>query len=102
RTLLLAISTLFHSRRSSDLNGLDSECHLLIRREVLSCDIELEPISDLFYGLDRCWRGDRPAFILLSTPIIEQQGHSRRTTLSFRSEEHTSELQSPYDLVCRL
>src|SRR5207248_3547892 len=23
-------------------------------------------------------------------------------TLCFRSEEHTSELQSPYDLVCRL
>src|SRR5207248_10435881 len=27
---------------------------------------------------------------------------SRPRTLSSRSEEHTSELQSPYDLVCRL
>src|SRR5437867_7110898 len=25
-----------------------------------------------------------------------------RATLQIRSEEHTSELQSPYDLVCRL
>src|SRR5437867_4964901 len=30
-----------------------------------------------------------------------QQSKSRRRCL-FRSEEHTSELQSPYDLVCRL
>src|SRR5207248_4494965 len=27
---------------------------------------------------------------------------SPSTTRTFRSEEHTSELQSPYDLVCRL
>src|SRR5207248_6834130 len=28
--------------------------------------------------------------------------HGARNLLSVRSEEHTSELQSPYDLVCRL
>src|SRR5437867_6457005 len=30
----------------------------------------------------------------------QQNGNSRKTFI--RSEEHTSELQSPYDLVCRL
>src|SRR5438094_6554575 len=34
--------------------------------------------------------------ILRCTPSIEAPMHHRR------SEEHTSELQSPYDLVCRL
>src|SRR5207248_10750375 len=29
-------------------------------------------------------------------------GEYRPQSLEFRSEEHTSELQSPYDLVCRL
>src|SRR5207248_7637582 len=29
-------------------------------------------------------------------------GGTRSRTEEFRSEEHTSELQSPYDLVCRL
>src|SRR6266705_6603851 len=31
-----------------------------------------------------------------------QDGRSIRKALDWRSEEHTSELQSPYDLVCRL
>src|SRR5437867_8195806 len=42
-------------------------------------------------------RGARPARFRLANP--------RRTAPSngaLRSEEHTSELQSPYDLVCRL
>src|SRR5207249_10112879 len=35
---------------------------------------------------------------------IRQQlfGHLMRLPISFRSEEHTSELQSRFDLVCRL
>src|SRR5438094_3128299 len=37
---------------------------------------------------------------------LEQRGqqhqHGRRRCRRGRSEEHTSELQSPYDLVCRL
>src|SRR5438094_10026239 len=32
----------------------------------------------------------------------EQLNHARRRSRRLRSEEHTSELQSPYDLVCRL
>src|SRR5207248_9384871 len=35
--------------------------------------------------------------------IIASSGmHGSFKSFSFRSEEHTSELQSPYDLVCRL
>src|SRR5207248_9578423 len=37
-----------------------------------------------------------------STEEIERAPRVLRETLLFRSEEHTSELQSPYDLVCRL
>src|SRR5207248_9507002 len=36
-------------------------------------------------------------------PHVDQARHDgRRTGNARRSEEHTSELQSPYDLVCRL
>src|SRR5207248_9574821 len=37
-----------------------------------------------------CWGGSLTRFPVLIWPIL------------IRSEEHTSELQSPYDLVCRL
>src|SRR5437867_7801673 len=33
---------------------------------------------------------------------IERDGEERPLAREVRSEEHTSELQSPYDLVCRL
>src|SRR5207248_8047197 len=36
-----------------------------------------------------------------STTVDRQCGSSQQAA-HFRSEEHTSELQSPYDLVCRL
>src|SRR6202047_5564350 len=38
----------------------------------------------------------------LARPSPSSMSASRRGTHSYRSEEHTSELQSPYDLVCRL
>src|SRR5437867_6007647 len=34
--------------------------------------------------------------------VLEYLAHRPRAVVSKRSEEHTSELQSPYDLVCRL
>src|SRR5258708_26248644 len=36
------------------------------------------------------------------TDLRPASGSSRRTTTTIRSEEHTSELQSPDHLVCRL
>src|SRR5437867_6469321 len=38
-------------------------------------------------------------FATSSLPVAKRRLH---TTIGMRSEEHTSELQSPYDLVCRL
>src|SRR5207248_7089567 len=40
------------------------------------------------------WNSDTPGYTEGRDPIYQ--------TIPFRSEEHTSELQSPYDLVCRL
>src|SRR5207248_10588505 len=43
-----------------------------------------------------------PALVVAAAPA-GRPGRSRRPTgAATRSEEHTSELQSPYDLVCRL
>src|SRR5207248_9914956 len=50
--------------------------------------------------------GDVPRRLV--QPFVEKDGHRGRLVLVYptlatdRSEEHTSELQSPYDLVCRL
>src|SRR2546430_13160862 len=40
--------------------------------------------------------------IVLITPIVETDGHDRMVDINMRSEEHTSELQSQSNLVCRL
>src|SRR5207248_10396812 len=48
-------------------------------------------------------RRDEP--VIAREPYVSRQRRQRRATgqrESHRSEEHTSELQSPYDLVCRL
>src|SRR5207248_9264792 len=42
-------------------------------------------------GTDKAWAGD-----------VACCGVNNRGVALWRSEEHTSELQSPYDLVCRL
>src|SRR5207248_7604650 len=54
----------------------------------------LFPYTTLFrsgwrFAADRCFTTSKPSIKTLSC-------------WSIRSEEHTSELQSPYDLVCRL
>src|SRR5207248_11462844 len=41
-------------------------------------------------------------FINKSTSYNSLNFSEKNTTILSRSEEHTSELQSPYDLVCRL
>src|SRR2546430_12693204 len=43
-----------------------------------------------------------PAFALLGGDLGYDNGTSAETSLAFRSEEHTSELQSQSNLVCRL
>src|SRR5438094_1251773 len=49
-----------------------------------------------FFGIFRWLRGGR---CVVSATGVELHYHGEVVS---RSEEHTSELQSPYDLVCRL
>src|SRR5207248_9858377 len=73
--------------------------------------------SDLFvfYGFKTALYGDVPVFDEEAAKLdrmlthLEEDyksitivTHSKGGLLAMRSEEHTSELQSPYDLVCRL
>src|SRR5438094_1993052 len=43
-----------------------------------------------------------PLMMVLAERRWQVTGHAIYLDLAKRSEEHTSELQSPYDLVCRL
>src|SRR2546426_9255855 len=54
----------------------------------------LFPYTTLFRSTQRCWRA------LIEENTHEAAGSSHRDRQ--RSEEHTSELQSPCNLVCRL
>src|SRR5256885_9690291 len=72
---------------------------LMIRRPPRST---LFPYTTLFRSLrplrvSGCREADRPA-----RPSIHLHGHQFPPHQAFRSEEHTSELQSPCNLVCRL
>src|SRR6266516_6689421 len=68
---------------------------LMIRRPPRST---LFPYTTLF----RSWPVPVTARRVLVEVTGPPAGASRRRALRARSEEHTSELQSPYDLVCRL
>src|SRR5256885_6670233 len=62
----------------------------------------LFPYTTLFRSHPRQRLGRRhaaPRRRLHRSPSLERQ---RRTSMEARSEEHTSELQSPCNLVCRL
>src|SRR5437867_7130634 len=81
------ISTLFPTRRSSDLDRA--------RCEAWRCPEHLRRVRGRALRLLPRGRGDRRAV----------PGHGQHRAVLHpgpRSEEHTSELQSPYDLVCRL
>src|SRR5256885_11000104 len=59
----------------------------------------LFPYTTLFRSVALCpWMGSFLSCLCGS----ERQLHEQRNPESFRSEEHTSELQSPCNLVCRL
>src|SRR5207248_11541909 len=88
-------SPLFPTRRSSDL----ASGH---RRDRVQIDLGREWLRPAVHGEDRAppvlgrqADGDAPG-----EPARPQE--RRIEYLRARSEEHTSEFQSPYDLVCRL
>src|SRR5207248_10337681 len=97
----LLILPSFPTRRSSDLN---SYCAFLQAVHALGCETRC-------FGVDH-WRGDEHAGFYgekiyqelraYHDPLYGGFSTLLRCAFSDRSEEHTSELQSPYDLVCRL
>src|SRR5207248_8681604 len=91
----------FPTRRSSDLEKM---LHVELHRVVG----QAEPLGDL--RVDESARDQRPDLALARRQVARRP--PSRPALDpaagglgkheLRSEEHTSELQSPYDLVCRL
>src|SRR5688500_19733225 len=61
------------------------------RTQIRIFDQGVEPPMDL-----------RGAFLLHTAPNVRKVGEGRYEKICIRSEEHTSELQSPCNLVCRL
>src|SRR5699024_12642975 len=91
----------FPTRRSSDLVGAGGvsakeksildRCTYDVYREYMANNYqgEVPTLKDLYYTL-------------LKQPESEARGLALFSELFIRSEEHTSELQSRFDLVCRL
>src|SRR5437879_12257352 len=81
-----------------------SLCSFMIRRPPTST---LFPYTTLFRSLRRRTRAVDPAHQTLLVVVLDQRLrllviHAQPEPLVERSEEHTSELQSPMYLVCRL
>src|SRR5207248_4816782 len=84
----------FPTRRSSDLVRFDyPEDHHDFAHAALRC-----------VGVGKCRIPAGEQVMCPSFQVTREEMHTTRgrTRLLFRSEEHTSELQSPYDIVCRL
>src|SRR5947207_6204427 len=84
-------STLFPSRRSSDLAAVDL---VRYRQEANYTAALLNQLEGTAY------QGEHGSVVFQST-VFDDRGR-RSAENRFRSEEHTSELQSHSDLVCRL
>src|SRR5207248_10307960 len=97
---------------------LDASSSFYSRHYFLSCAVF--PLSILLFFLmipppprstlfpyTTLFRSDQTLSVQLGRQIsrpfwIDTVGRSNLVSIQNRSEEHTSELQSPYDLVCRL
>src|SRR5207248_11633670 len=85
----------FPTRRSSDLDELVRGCPIEVTREtqrVAKCFVTMLEGGVARFAEHVCELADP-----LDVPAHRADAERKR-----RSEEHTSELQSPYDLVCRL
>src|SRR2546426_3827066 len=72
---------------------------LMIRRPPRST---LFPYTTLFRSVDRLSPREREVLTLLALGFSAREIGRKLAVSSKRSEEHTSELQSPCNLVCRL
>src|SRR5207248_8382055 len=85
--------------------GHDGEARKVALEEPLRCGHGLRPYDAVGVGVvldDAVDEQERPAVrneVLDLTRRVDRP--CRRAASGLRSEEHTSELQSPYDLVCR-
>src|SRR5207248_5278176 len=84
----------FPTRRSSDLRGTEFSGELLLR-PIPNVGFE---VHGQYQSMDRPCGGKPRLFDAEALWLKATYAFSAR----MRSEEHTSELQSPYDLVCRL
>ena len=71
--------------------------------------VEIEPGVDALLHVSQIARDhvDKPSDVLsigqeIEAQIVDFVEEEKKISISIRSEEHTSELQSHYDLVCRL
>src|SRR5207248_4772821 len=87
----------FPTRRSSDLAGEIDASVVNIFREALRQAVAFQEPS-IVIDLSQVTYMDSGSIYAL----LDAWKEAGRPSEGFRSEEHTSELQSPYDLVCRL
>src|SRR5437868_11731409 len=86
--------------RDRNVTGVQT-CALPIFLEKLPCNTS-ESFNRPMLGLPNCARHkDHKRFRLRNAALLQQAIHPH-SGLRRRSEEHTSELQSRFDLVCRL
>src|SRR5207248_4972726 len=78
-----------HTLLSNYLDNVEAYCNKTRLHDPIT-DEEMEPDEQLMRSIEE------------QIGITENAKRSFREEILIRSEEHTSELQSPYDLVCRL
>src|SRR5207248_8651666 len=91
----------FPTRRSSDLRSGQHSAHLLRIGNTAPTRSSSDPTLSVLFLLSP-GRGRRRLPADRRVAHSDRRGLRGRTPVRGRSDEHTSELQSPYDLVCRL
>src|SRR3989454_12721539 len=96
RSTLFPYTTLFRSRHPTEhLVGIDlNPGHGLLPAELLECMLHQHELAARVGDLHLVARADAVRW--------DVQGAAVHLHVTVRSEEHTSELQSPCNLVCRL
>src|SRR5207248_9297777 len=89
----------FPTRRSSDLSVCSIQARLSIARAGFSVPAEPREYAQVPRG---CWAAQVASRRSVQAARYRGRSLEQTPTRLYRSEEHTSELQSPYDLVCRL
>src|SRR5699024_11365488 len=92
----------FPTRRSSDLRKGGNTTGVKIIRNVISCPGR-NPLIRNVLSAAAIWLRKEANWSAVRKPAdMWNRSQNRRKTERTRSEEHTSELQSRFDLVCRL